>query len=591
MQTLADAQGGTNPRARTPKNNSPESRSASVPSAIGTETSWLRQTPLMGLACGIQWDLFPTNFVAEIASVEVEEAHARVSEIDAVYADLQQGLSFDGPRPKYAVPDLSRVAKLPIEARAYCEHKPEHAHVAKLPSDELADRLNWLFLHRGRALSPLDIAIQREWCARALGYGHFYAKQQPWLPIQLVELVGGERAFQRKIVLATLCQALLKRANGIHISAPEAESLWGIRESTWWAVIAWLESRGLLVRLRQFKNTPKREKGQAPVQLDANWYGPGPALLNQRERVLAAYNDKRSATETRAAEHAKLIELRRSRRKTRRRRDQAREQRRRGEAPPIRPGKDAPTWLLFTASLSFQAHAERVLAERAAERATALLEGRTWSEVVEEQYPPIPIAPQSELGAELERLATAQVVPASTVLSHRARVARLELRDSDAASSEFAARDESEAKRLASPANSMADFGQSRRQSITLQSEEGAPAELEEKLKRKTPQTGDAGCSLGSSSNTRNTSFVHPRPNINASPLPNTSRVGALGRCHDEVASRDPTPESDNPKPDFDARIRGRPPDPEAHRVKRWDQLVAELRSALVVDDNREAPS
>jgi len=131
----------------------------------------------MGLAGGVQWDLFPTSFIAQVASEDaVEETRAKVREIDALYVDLQQEIAYDeAPKPAYAVPELESIAKLPIEARAYVEHEPEHAQVAKMESVELADRLNWLFLHRGRSLSPLDLAIQREWGAGALGYGYFYA--------------------------------------------------------------------------------------------------------------------------------------------------------------------------------------------------------------------------------------------------------------------------------------------------------------------------------------------------------------------------------------------------------------------------------
>ena len=583
MQTLADPQGGPNPRAQSIENAPPER-------GDGIDASWPVQTPLAGLPGGVQWDLFPAKFIAQVAVEDAKETRARVDEIDAVYAELQQGLRFDGTRPAYEVPDLSAIAELPIEARAYCEHPPEHARVETMDSAELAERLNWLFLHRGRALSSLDRAIQREWCARALGYGYFYARQQPWLPVQLVELVGGERAFKRRIVFAALCQALVKRANGLHISAPEAESLWGISESTWWAVIAWLEARGLLVRLRQFKNTPKREKGQSPVQLDANWYGPGPVLLQQRARVLAAYGDKRAAEEDRTREHERLIELRRSRRRVRRRRDRERERRRRGETIE-RPGQDAPEWLLFAASLAYEAHAEQVLAAHAAERAAALLEGRrSWAEISEDAAATIPMPGPSALGLELERLAVSQVIPDPEMLRHQARLARLELADEvaceDPAKSEQRARASATTTELSSSFFSGASEAFDA-QRIALQSAEGAPAELEDKTKRNALQARHAGCSVRTQLNPDPSSAQPPPDPIDFdSPSPTQSLSGATTRRQDEVASRIPAPPTDGPCPSDGARTVSWQQDREAAGRKSWAQVVAELRRAVVVDSS-----
>lgn len=583
MQTLADPQGGSNPRAQSIENAPPEQGDA-------IDASWAVQAPLAGLPGGVQWDLFPAKFIAQVAVEHVEETRPRVDEIDAVYAELQQGLRFDGTRPEYEVPDLSAIAELPIEARAYCEHPPEHARVETMDSAELADRLNWLFLHRGRALSSLDRAIQREWCARALGYGYFYARQQPWLPVQLVELVGGERAFKRRIVFAALCQALVKRANGIHISAPEAESLWGISESTWWAVIAWLEARGLLVRLRQFKNTPKREKGQSPVQLDANWYGPGPVLLQHRTRVLAAYGDKRAAEEDRAREHERLIELRRFRRRARRRRDRERERRRRGETIE-RPGQDAPEWLLFAASLAYEAHAEQVLAAHAAERAAALLEGRrSWAEISEDAAATIPMPGPSALGLELERLAVSQVIPDPAMFQHQARLARLELADEVACEASVTSERRpcvpTTTTELSSSFFSDAS-GLSHAQPIALQSTEGAPAELENKTERNAPQARSAGCRVQTQpSNEPPSARPPPDPTDFNSPLPTQSLSGATTRRQDEVASHIPAPPTDEPYPSDGARTVSWQQDREAAGRKSWDQLVAELRRAVVVDSS-----
>lgn len=262
------------------------------------------------------------------------------SELDEIAADLQQGLRFDGSRPKYTFPKLEHLEQLEGTARrAYCEHPPTLGDVARMTTRELAKRLRHLWLRRGRGLSELDHAVQREWSARSLGFGYFYAQPEPHLPAQLVHLAGRRAATQRRLVLAAVCLSLVRGALGLTISAPEAERLWSIPASTWWQVIAWLEERGLVVRMRRWKNNAitRDAKGERlpPVQFCPNWIGPGPALLARLEEIVGAFA-KGSAEENRAAQ-ALLLEQRRERARVQRRRE-------RGELPTV--GASSPAWVI-----------------------------------------------------------------------------------------------------------------------------------------------------------------------------------------------------------------------------------------------------
>ena len=154
--------------------------------------------------------------------------------------------------------------------------------VAALDARELAERLQWVYEHRKRGLSPWDYAVQREWTqARSVNAGWWLRSKAPrtlpTVPEALGRLVGNNKA--RRDVLGLVTQAARCGYLGVTGSGPDLAALLGCAVSTFWAAVAWLESRGLIVRMRRYKPG----KGKCPVGLNDNWYGPGPELLRRRE--------------------------------------------------------------------------------------------------------------------------------------------------------------------------------------------------------------------------------------------------------------------------------------------------------------------
>ncbi len=456
------------------------------------------QVPLAGIPGGVQWDLFSPDWLEEAAATtgdggDDEDAGEGSAELDEVLGDLQQSLGFGG-RSSYEVPELAQVAELPVDedARAYVEHPDGFGFVREMTNPELADRLGWLYKHRGRGLSELDVAVQREWTARALGVGYFYGRDRdPALPPQLVELVG-RRAPVRRLVLAVLCVSMLKRTNGVCISAPEAFMLWGVPASTWWNVIAWLEERGLLVRLRRWKNNASERHTDAPVQLVANWYGPGPELVAIRDAVLAAYGDDEVDDEIRAEARRVLLEARRDRRR----------RARRAARDPFVLELDAPGWVVAVGRAAYAAVADELGAERDLGRAREILSGaRSWAEVLEDEVDPCPVVKIDEdLAAELERLGVEGVDVTPAELEQRARLAELEDLDAQL-EHEASLRSSTSPMPPAVPPSGGAGGGPAgpagalRRSTITVQSVDGAPVGRGEDRKegpRKAP-AGPAG--------------------------------------------------------------------------------------------------
>ncbi len=351
-------------------------------------------------------ELIPPEWVTSSAEPVAESGPAPVTELEEIHDGLQESLL---EPPRYQAPDVEHLRQLaahvPIASRNAKIDHPESVtrvcDVAQLSTAELAERVAvWVHRHRRRGLSDLDLACQREWSARALGVGYFYGRSfRPWLPMELVGVCGPRRAPVREMVLAALSLSLVKGRNGICIGAPDAEMLWGIPASTWWACIAWLEKAGLLVRMRRFKNNDV--KGQAPVHLCPNWYGPGPVLLSMRSVVFAAF---KVGHDDIAAE---LREQERQNRCRRRRTINVRlanvVRRRRGLPPAPPPGRPAPSWAMRVCA---ELGAERLDAcehAHARDRARELLAGN----VVElgGPTPPAPVAscPRGELVEKLVR--------------------------------------------------------------------------------------------------------------------------------------------------------------------------------------------
>ena len=322
------------------------------------------------------------------------------SELEEIAAELQQGLRFDGSRPKYTFPELAHLEQLDGTAlRAYCEHPDLPIDLAKLTTKELAKRLRHLWRRRGRGLSELDHAVQREWSARSLGFGYFYAQPEPHLPAQLVQLAGRRAATQRRLVLAAVCISLVRGALGLTISAPEAERLWGIPASTWWQVIAWLEERGLVVRMRRWKNNAitRDAKGERlpPVQFCPNWIGPGPVLLARLDEIVGAFR-KGTPDENRAAQEM-LLEQRRERARVQRRRE-------RGELPTI--GEASPAWVVVLGRVLHDDALAVVAGDEADERwkdALAAERGRA-AEVLGGPRRELEVPPSPDLAADVEAL-------------------------------------------------------------------------------------------------------------------------------------------------------------------------------------------
>ena len=366
---------------------------SNTPSAPSTQT--LAGIPLAFPGFDVPGVLIPPEWAIASGEPVAESGPAPVSELDEIRDGLQESLL---EKPRYQAPDIDHLLQLakhvPVASRnAKIEHPEDCERVAELSTPELAERVAvWVHRHRRRGLSELDLACQREWTARALGVGYFYGKGfRPWLPGELVDLQGARRGAQRETVLAALCLAMVKGRNGICIGAPDAEMLWKIPASTWWALVASLEKSGLLVRMRRFKNNDV--KGQAPVHLCPNWYGPGPVLLAKRETVFAAFRVGFEALAAELREQERLARCARRReinkrlRTVRRRRLGLREL-----------GRPAPSWAMRVAAELHGEQLERCEHDYATERGRAVRDGTSAPSFG--QPPPDP-RPVESLSAEL----------------------------------------------------------------------------------------------------------------------------------------------------------------------------------------------
>lgn len=358
------------------------------------------QLGILGGLEGTQIAWCEPRWLEAVASRLEEGEAAPLSEADELAAELQQALRWDGSRPAYRFPELAHLFSLEgLARRAYCEHPSHLEHVAEMTTAELAGRLEWLHLHRSRCLSPLDEAVQREWTARSLGFGHWYGAPEPQLPAQLVELAG-RRAPVRRTVLAAVCRTICLGAVGMTISAPDAERLWQIPASTWWNVLAWLEQRGLIIRMHRYKNNRGRGPGVAPVQWCADWIGPGPELMKRARKIIAAFGG--GTDDDRAEVHEELVSMRRQ---------SAREQRRRARGDAT-TGAPSPAWVIVLGHVVLEDAARAAAADEAGERFAAILENGP-GELGEllGRDPPTPRPPGPDVSSRLEELARLGDVP------------------------------------------------------------------------------------------------------------------------------------------------------------------------------------
>ena len=215
------------------------------------------------------------------SSAEVEEPAAEAGKIDALLAGLQLELSEEADLP--ACKRSAEAMALPVwrerssrrEGLEYA-HPAEHADVRGKTDAELGERWGWLSKHRGRGLSARDEAVQREVYARCLGMADLYG----------LDLDPRGSAFMREALREMGCRSDIARhiavlfelmvtneRMALRLSAADARTLYGWSRSAWWAAVAWLESRGVLRRVRGLK---KSEHGFSPVQTDTNLYALGP---------------------------------------------------------------------------------------------------------------------------------------------------------------------------------------------------------------------------------------------------------------------------------------------------------------------------
>jgi len=242
--------------------------------------------PHAGVDLPLEWP-FEALYHESIVTAATEiEAFDHLAPLPPLAAQVELPSSDrEGPggrtvRPPPQVDALVAIAESIAHPRRWALRGDER--VAALDARELAERLQWVYEHRRRGLSPWDFAIQREWTqARSVNCGWWLRSKAPaTLPTiceALGRLVGNVKT--RRDVLALVTQAGRCGYLGVTGSGPALAALLGCAVSTFWAAVAWLESRGLLVRMRRYKPG----KGGCPVGLHDNWYGPGAELLSRRE--------------------------------------------------------------------------------------------------------------------------------------------------------------------------------------------------------------------------------------------------------------------------------------------------------------------
>ncbi len=156
----------------------------------------------------------------------------------------------------------------------------------------------------------------REWSARAISLGDLYGRdRRPQASDVLIERLRdlGIRSHVAALIVGTLELALVRRRNGVRLSAPEARSLWGCAQSTWWYAVKLLEVNGVLERVGTCKPNPK---GGAPVHTDSNCYVPGPWLLESVEAILGLFQGRDDERAQAAGEaHRELLGARKARRR------------------------------------------------------------------------------------------------------------------------------------------------------------------------------------------------------------------------------------------------------------------------------------
>lgn len=148
-------------------------------------------------------------------------------------------------------------------------------------SEQLAQRLDWVFKHRGRpeGLSRADYAAQRELTvARSIGWAFLeHCKDLPSIPViwsakfGSAALILGYLLWGRSLGRAGLT-ASGKNWRAVLPGRTPGEPL---AMSTVWAWLQRLERAGYLIRLRRWKPGINGR----PVALTANWYGLGPRAL------------------------------------------------------------------------------------------------------------------------------------------------------------------------------------------------------------------------------------------------------------------------------------------------------------------------
>lgn len=184
-----------------------------------------------------------------------------------------------GGRTHREPPQLELLVACTPRQRTRCEEIKTEGFESASP-EELAQRLHWLFTHRGRpkGLSPLDYGAQRELTvARSLTWGFFTkSRETPGFPVQWRARFGDAAA-----ILGLLLWARRLGRSGVTLSGPQGCSVLDCGIATWWRYLKTLEKSGYLIRLRRWKPG----KGGRPVASAANWYGFGPRALAELAKI------------------------------------------------------------------------------------------------------------------------------------------------------------------------------------------------------------------------------------------------------------------------------------------------------------------
>ena len=215
---------------------------------------------------------------------EDRDLEGDVAQLDVPYPGLgrvdKEGRPQRGGRIDRQPPQLSLLAG--------CCPPPERATRLSLEtgyedasSEQLAERLGWVFKHRGRpeGLSHADYAAQRELTvARSIGWAFLEkCKDLPSVPViwsakfGAAALILGYLLWSRSLGRAGLT-ASGKNWRAVLPGRRPGEPL---AMSTVWAWLQRLERAGYLIRLRRWKPGINGR----PVALTANWYGLGPRAL------------------------------------------------------------------------------------------------------------------------------------------------------------------------------------------------------------------------------------------------------------------------------------------------------------------------